>query len=101
MNFTPKRASEKELFSVDFVHKLPAGVTIVSAVWNVQVAYGTDLNPNAMVIGAASISGSIVTTFLAGGVPGVSYWPICTATLSDGEIVALPDAGNGLLAVLV
>lgn len=99
MNFTPKRVGEKEIFSVDFVHKLPVGITIVSAVWSVQVAYGVDPNPNAMVIGAATISGSVVTTFLAGGLPDVGYWPMCTATLSDGEILMLPNINDGLLVV--
>jgi hypothetical protein len=98
MDFTPKRAIETEVFTVDFINKLLPGETILSAVWSVTVAAGTDANPSAMVQGSAVINGSAVSQIITGGVPGVRYAPICTAHTATQTLV-LPVYGDGMLEV--
>jgi hypothetical protein len=98
MDFTPKRAIEQEVFTVNFVNKLLPGETIQSAVWSVTVAAGTDANPSAMIQGAAAINGSAVSQIITGGVPGVRYAPICTAHTAT-QVLVLPVYGDGLLEV--
>lgn len=98
MDFTPKRATETEIFSVDFVNILAPGETILSAVWTSSVAAGTDPNPNATIQGIASITGSKVSSKITAGVPGVRYAPICTAQTATQTLV-LPVYGDGLLDV--
>ncbi len=93
------RAGEEEVFTVDFVNLLAAGETIVSAVWTSTAVGGGDPNPNATIQGAASISGSKVSTFISNGIPGVRYAPICTAQTSEGKTLVLPEYGMGQLEV--
>ena len=52
-----------------------------------------------MIDGPAMVGGSIVSTWTTGGIAEVGYYPKCNATLSNGEIVTLPDVGDGLLVV--
>jgi hypothetical protein len=99
-DFTPKRVSESEIFAVDYTALLGEGETITSAVWTNSVKSGADANPGAMISGTASIEGSLVMQKLAGGVAGVSYWPICTAVTSMGQTIVLPEPGYGALAVV-
>jgi hypothetical protein len=99
MNFSPKRAIETEIFTVDYVNNLAAGETILSAVWTSTVAAGADASPNATIQGAASISGTKVSTKITAGLPGVRYAPICTAQTSLGQVLVLPEYGDGLLDV--
>jgi len=99
-DFTAKRVGETEIFSVDYAALLGDGVTITGATWTVSVKRGTDATPNAMVSGSASIAGSVVSQKLTGGVAGVSYWPICTATTSDGQTIILPEPYTGALDVI-
>jgi hypothetical protein len=99
MNYSPKRASEVETFGVDFVNLVPAGVTILSAAWTVNVLKGVDANAAAMVVGSPTISGTVVTTHIAGGIADVFYLPRCTAQLSNGDTVVLPEPGRGVLRI--
>lgn len=97
-DFTPKRSTEVETFSVDYRNSLPDGVTIVSAVWSVASLFG--VNSPDMVVGNPSINGSLVSQRLGAGVAGVTYAPTCAATFSDGQVVVLPEPGAGLLAII-
>jgi hypothetical protein len=101
MDFEPKRVAERIYYGVDFVTDLGSrpGVTILSAVWRNDVAFGVDPNPMAMISGQASIVGSVVSQLIINGVANVGYFPKCDATLSNGEVVTLPNIGNGLLLV--
>lgn len=104
MNFSPKRAAETEIFTVDFANSLAPGETILvdaghAPIWTATVAAGQDATPNAIVQGAASVSGSKVSALLTAGVPGVRYAPICTAQTSLGQTLVLPEYGDGLLDV--
>jgi hypothetical protein len=68
-----KLESESYLLAVDFLSDLRPGETIIGASTNVTVSVGVDPNPLAMLSGSASISGSITSQRLIGGVPGVIY----------------------------
>jgi hypothetical protein len=101
MDYSPKRVGEKLLIGVDYWRFLKdrPGVTILTAVWNNTVAYSADPTPQAMIEGPAMIGGTIVSTWVTGGIADVGYFPKCEATLSNGEKVVLPDVGDGLLVV--
>lgn len=99
MDFDPKRANEIEVFTVDFAALLPTSVTITSATWSISPVGGSDAQAASMIIGAASISGSLVSQKIGGGVPGLRYAPICTANFSDGQRRILPEYGQGLLEI--
>jgi len=102
MNFTNKRVAEDVIFSVDYstTGLLADGETITFAVWTNSVREGTDPHPENMISGAASINGSVVSQLIEGGLAEVYYWPICTATTSLGQILVLPDPGQGSLHVV-
>ena len=61
------------------------GETISSASTIASVYSGTDLSPGAVVSGAASISGSVVTQAITGGVLGVTYILACSAITSAAQ----------------
>lgn len=100
MDFSPKRAMEVEVFTVDFSALLGTGETITSAVWTCSVKEGADASASSMIRGSASVSGAKVSQSIGGGVAGVFYAPICTATTSAGQTLILPEPGYGLLSVL-
>lgn len=101
MNFSPKRPGETEVFTVDYVNLLRAGEAIQSANWANSVLPGaaTDPSPAAMISGAASITGSQVSTILTGGIAGVTYQPLCTAITNMGQVLILPNINEGSLSV--
>jgi hypothetical protein len=99
-DFAPKRVAEVARFRVDYSARLGTGVTITNATWTVSVKRGTDANPAAMISGSATIAGPIVSQMLTGGVSGVAYYPICTATTSDGQTLILPEPYTGALEVV-
>lgn len=102
MDFPPKRVNERIIIGVDFAQILSdrPGVTIRSAAWRNVVAISADQNPEAMLQGQPnSVQGSICSTYITGGIADVGYYPLCDATLSDDEVVTLPDIGTGLLIV--
>lgn len=98
-DFSPKRAAEVEVFTVDFAPLLATGVTISNPVWSITAVTGNDPSAASMIQGAASISGSKVSQEIGGGVPGLRYAPICKVTTSDGQTLILPEYGQGLLEV--
>lgn len=104
MSFSPKRAGETEIFTVDYSAMLATGETIRTdaghaPIWTATAAGSEDTSPNAIVQGAASVSGSKVSTLLTAGLPGVRYAPICTAQTSLGQTLVLPEYGQGQLEV--
>lgn len=102
MNFTPKRAAEKTVLTVDYstCNELGPGETIATAVWSNGVVIGTDPSPSAMIDGAAQINGLQVLQSVIGGVQNCTYAPICTATTSSGKVIVLPDPSVGFLQVV-
>ena len=85
----PKLPGETVPRMVDFISKLPLGVTISAAVVTASVFSGNDLNPSAIVSGAASINGTQVTQKITAGVAGATYQLIYQATGSDGNTYQL------------
>lgn len=81
---------------MDFASFIEVGETISSAVTTATVYRGTDATPSAVISGAVSISGTIVTQKVIGGVAGVLYTIACTATINNGEIITM----YGYLAVM-
>lgn len=98
-DFTSKRVGETEVFTVDYTKNLNVGETIVSAVWTNSVKTGIDVSPNSMIQGVATIAGPLVSNKITGGIAGVYYAPICTATTSLGQVIVLPEPPNGALLV--
>lgn len=99
MDFTPMRVGAEEVFTVDYVDELAPGETILSAAWEMRVVQGVDPSASAMIIGTATVKGSVVSQLITGGVAGVTYRPICWALTSLGQRLDLPEIGNGLLLV--
>lgn len=90
----PKITGETALYSFPFA--VPTGVTISSAVTTATVYSGTDASPSSLINGSATISGATVSQSITAGSVGVIYYIKCTATLSDGQILAI----GGYLAVV-
>ena len=84
-----KLAGETVTQPFDFSSRLEEGVTISSASTTCEVYAGTDAAPADVIDGAATISGQTVLQDLTGGVVGVIYTLLCTATCSDGQVLQL------------
>jgi len=89
---------EKRLFIFPFGVAVPVGVTISSAVVVATTYSGTDASPNDIVSGSDSTVGLTVTQLIDAslGVVGTTYFLLCTATLSDGQLVQC----GGYVAIL-
>lgn len=73
----------------DFTSKLAAGETISTKVVTATVLSGVDPTPSAIVNGAATSSGSIVTQSITAGVLGVFYLLVCKITTSLSQTLSL------------
>jgi len=80
--FTYKLTTESELFSFDFSQVLAASETISTASCSVLVMDGTDTNPNAILSGSATVSGSKANQRVQNGVSEVTYRLVMTITTS-------------------
>lgn len=78
----PKLAGETAKVAFDFASLLASAETISTQVVTSTVYSGTDASPSALISGAASATGSIVTQSVTGGVVGVLYELLCTITTS-------------------
>lgn len=92
----PKLLGETKTYYFDFAGLLASGETISSAAVTATVYSGTDANPSAIISGADSTSGSIVSQNITAGTLGVIYELLCAATTSAGQVLQL----CGLLAVI-
>lgn len=99
MNFTPKRAAERDVFTVDYAPILEPGETISAAQWSNAVMRRADPDAASMIEGDCTITGAKVSQVIVAGVPGVTYAPFCTAHTNLGRQLILPDPGFGLLFV--
>ena len=84
-----KFADEKLSTTVSFLSQLAVGETIASAICSATVYSGTDASPSTILSGSASISGTKVIQKVTGGVLGVTYLLLCTATTSAGQSLQL------------
>jgi hypothetical protein len=73
----------------DFISKLGVSETISTQVTTCTVYSGVDAAPSAVISGAASSSGTIVTQKITAGVLGVIYELLCTITTSQGQTLQL------------
>lgn len=80
----------------DFTGSLAVAETISTQVTTATVFSGVDANPSAIISGAASASGFIVTQKITGGVLGTVYSLLCTITTSAGQTLTR----SGYLAIL-
>lgn len=69
----PKLTVEDVNLEIDFLSRLALGETIFSAAASMTVYSGTDPTPIAMVPDLPVVSGSVVSTLVTGGLPGVIY----------------------------
>lgn len=92
-----KAVGETATFTYDFKDKIPEGVTITAVVCNVIVymGYGSVSDPSSMIVGTATLNGTVASQMVTGGDDGVTYVLQFSATCSDGEIIL----GQALLPV--
>lgn len=96
----PKTPTEGLYLAMDFSREgwLLPGETIASIVtgsWACRVYSGTDLNPQAMISGAATIDGTKVRQLVIGGLEGVVYLFLCTFVTNTGRTLV----GRAILRV--
>lgn len=73
----------------DFASRLAISETISTQVVTASVYSGTDASPSAIVNGAATASGTIVTQSITAGVLGVTYELLCRVTTSAAQTLEL------------
>jgi hypothetical protein len=91
-----KKPSEIIIEQVDFISQLGPGETILTAVCACSVYTGNDPNPSAMISGAATFAGSVVSQLVIGGILGTIYEFLATVTTNLGQKIELA----GYLAVI-
>ena len=93
----PSKALLSNIFvDFDFLSALTTGETITGASVLASVFSGTDPTPQNIVVGAATVDGSIVTQEITGGIQGVLYLLNCQIVTSLANIKIL----QGNLAIL-
>jgi hypothetical protein len=85
----PKPLGETRRETFDFSSRLASGETLTGASGSASVYSGTDASPSALLQGSASVSGALAYVTLTGGVVGVLYEILCTATTSAGQVLTL------------
>ncbi|MDE2097806.1 MAG: hypothetical protein KGL39_11205 [Patescibacteria group bacterium] len=85
MDLSPIILGASEIFTANFQGQLAAGETIISASWEPVLLSGTDSNPSAMISGASTISGNLVSQMIAPTVAGNYYRLVAFATTSLGQ----------------
>jgi hypothetical protein len=82
-----RRAGETVLLPFNFSSELASGETISAQTVTAAVYSGTDANPAALISGAATVSGAIVTQKVLPLTAGVIYELLCQATTSLGQVL--------------
>ena len=91
-----KRPEEKFPVQFQFADQLQFGETISGQVCTCVVFQGEDANPSAVLFGSPTLSGTVVSQVVQGGVAGVVYVLTCAASGSTGTIYTK----GGPLAIL-
>ena len=81
-----KAVGEVTPITFDFISKLASSETILSGAATVTVWSGIDANPQALVSGTPTVSGTKVVVTLTGGQPGCIYKIACAATTNASTI---------------
>jgi hypothetical protein len=84
-----KFPSENLNVTFDFLSSLAPSETISSKTCTATVYSGTDPSPAALIAGAASSSGTVVTQKVIGGIAGVIYDLTCVIVTSTGQTLQL------------
>lgn len=77
-----KRAGETAPVTFDFTSAMGAAETISTQSVVATVYSGVDATPSAIINGAATASGKVVSQSITAGVSGVVYQLVCTITTS-------------------
>lgn len=85
----PKKQGETVTRPFDFISRLGANETILSATVFAFVYSGGDANPQSIVNGAAKVTGTIVYQSLTGGTTGVVYELLCKIVTSLGQTLEM------------
>jgi hypothetical protein len=88
-SFSYKITTENEQFTFDFSPIMASSETISSAACTIEVVSGTDASPNAIKVGTPAISGQVVAQRISGGLDGVIYRIVMTATTSLTNIYTI------------
>lgn len=84
-----KALAETVRFTFDFLSLLPQGEVLSAAAVEVDVYSGVDPDPQSMVRGRASVSGSRAFQLIQGGVEGVTYSVKCIADSAGSHLMTL------------
>lgn len=93
---SPKHVLADVLVTFDFISQLAVGETISGAAVTATLFSGTDASPSAVISGAASVVGPIVSQLVVDGTVGVIYLLSCAVTTSSGNTKIM----QGYLAVV-
>jgi hypothetical protein len=86
-----KDDQEVDFITFDFSEGLSPGETITSVMAiECEVRVGTDTNPQAMVVGVASLVTPKVAQLIGGGIAGNTYVVRCEALTSNQRVLVLP-----------
>ena len=86
---SPNKVGEQIFVPVDFISRLAAGETIVAASCTSTLYSGTDPNPGAMLIGAPTVTGSVIEQEVGPILSGNTYELAYVATTSLGQVLKL------------
>lgn len=89
ISFSPKSPGETRTLVFDFISKLGAGETLVSATVTPTVWSGVDPTPSAIVSGTPSVSGTKAAAVITAGVDGTIYQLACIAVTSASQTLVL------------
>lgn len=95
-----KRTDEMVVVTVDFAPYLAPGESVDAVRWVVGIQ-GQVGSADGMVHGASTILGTKVCQMIAAGEVGATYLPVCYATTSLEQVLALPLDGSGAMPITV
>jgi flagellar biosynthesis protein FliR len=84
-----KKVGETISISFNFISNLAVSENLNTATVTCTVYSGVDASPSSVISGAASVSGTSIIQLITGGVAGVIYKLLCTATTFAGQILQL------------
>lgn len=86
-SFSYKFTTESKTLAFEFSEALANGEALVSATCTIIVIDGVDANPNNVLNGSASITGTQVLQQVIYGVAGVTYRLIATVVTSNSNVL--------------
>jgi hypothetical protein len=81
----PQRPGEVAIVRFDFISSVQKTDAIVAQVVTASVYSGTDPNPENVIVGTATVNGTIVKQSIRGGLVGVTYALLCRCTTASGH----------------